>query len=162
MTVAARAPRRDGSRNRTCRFGQGFRNERPAALTLVDAAATTPEAVCVCAAEILTTFGASFAAWRDANISAGTPLGGFPPFTPGQISLCADLAFGAGTAESLHIQLVNRYRTYTEVSYRLRLLTDALSELRNTYPSGTLHDCDEGDDRNPIRLGQTALGSNVQ
>jgi hypothetical protein len=54
-----------------------------------------------------------------------------------------------------------RYTSYAQVSYLLRLVVDALSELRNTYPGGTLHDCDEGDDRNPIRLNQTALGSNV-
>ena len=53
-----------------------------------------------------------------------------------------------------------RYATYTEVSYRLRVLVHALADLRNTYPRATLHDCDEGSDFNPVRLGQTALGSN--
>ena len=49
---------------------------------------------------------------------------------------------------------------YVEASYRLQVLVDALADLRNTYPRATLHDCDEGSDFNPVRLGQTALGSN--
>ena len=40
------------------------------------------------------------------------------------------------------------------------VLVHALADLRNTYPRATLHDCDEGSDFNPVRLGQTALGSN--
>ena len=55
---------------------------------------------------------------------------------------------------------MERYATYTEVSYRLHVLVHALADLRNTYPRATLHDCDEGSDFNPVRLGQTALGSN--
>jgi uncharacterized protein YegP (UPF0339 family) len=40
-----------------------------------------------------------------------------------------------------------------------RLLT-ILPELKNVYPEGTLHDCDEsGPDDNPIVLNQTALGT---
>lgn len=129
---------------------------------LTSPATVAPEAVCGCAADILTAFGSSFAEWRDANIAAGTALDGFTAFDPDPIALCPDLDFRAGTADAVRALLMDRYASYTEVSYRLRLLVDALSELHNTYPSGTLHDCDEGSDRNPIRLGQTALGSNVQ
>ena len=121
-----------------------------------------PDTVCGCAADILTAFGISFAEWRDENVKAGTPLDEFTAFDPGPLPLCADLNFKAGTADTLRAALMDRYASYVEVSYRLRLVVDALSDLRNTYPSGTLHDCDEGSDRNPIRLGQTALGSNVQ
>ena len=78
---------------------------------------------------------------------------------------------GSGTVRGAHLRrgrrrgdpetlLRQRYATYTEVSYRLHVLVHALADLRNTYPRATLHDCDEGSDFNPVRLGQTALGSN--
>ena len=44
------------------------------------------------------------------------------------------------------------------MSYRLWIVLDLLSKLRNTYPGATLHDCDDGSDENPVRLGSTALG----
>ena len=51
------------------------------------------------------------------------------------------------------------YAEWIEVSYRLWIVVNLLSELRNTYPGATLHDCDDGSDQNPVRLGSTALGS---
>jgi hypothetical protein len=50
------------------------------------------------------------------------------------------------------------YAKWIEVSYRLQIVVDLLSQLRNTYPTATLHDFDEGNDENPVRLGSTALG----
>jgi hypothetical protein len=122
----------------------------------------TADQLCGCAADLLAAVGTAFADWRDTHVRAGTPLDEFPPFEPGPVEPCADLSFDAGTADAVRDLLRDRYGRYTEVSYLLRLVVDALSRLRNTYPSGTLHDCDEGDDRNPIRLNQTALGSNVR
>ena len=37
-------------------------------------------------------------------------------------------------------------------------LIDVLQGLKTIYPAATLHDCDEGDDSNPVRLGSTNLG----
>lgn len=121
----------------------------------------TSDQLCGCAAVLLADFGTGFARWRDNNISAGLALGDFSDFVPTPVTLCPDIAFSAGTADAVSDLLTDRYLRYTEVSYRLRVLLDTLSELRNTYPSGTLHDCSESGSRNPIRLGQTALGSNV-
>ena len=129
---------------------------------LAESSKAKSDHACACAAEILATFGTAFAEWRDANVRAGTPLDAFTDFDPGPIALCSDLAFIPGTADAVRTLLMDRYATYTEVSYRLRILVDALGALRNTYPTGTLHDCDEGDDDNPIRLSHTALGSNVR
>jgi hypothetical protein len=117
--------------------------------------------LCRVAADILAAFGADFAEWRDNCVDAGTPPD-FTVFHPSPIAVPDDLALEPGGAAAVHGLLMERYSAYSEVSYRLRILVDVLGDLRNTYPSGTLHDCDEGDDRNPIRLSQTALGSNVQ
>jgi uncharacterized protein YegP (UPF0339 family) len=40
-----------------------------------------------------------------------------------------------------------------------RDLVDALAEIRSVYPVATLHDCSEGDNENPLILGNTVLGS---
>ena len=123
-------------------------------------ASVSRDALCTCAAIIIAEFGTHFHEWMDANVAAGTPLDGFSDFDPPSVTLCPGLTFGPGVADAIRDLLVQRYLTYVEVSYRLWLLVEILGELRNTYPRATLHDCDEGSDRNPVRLGQTALGSN--
>lgn len=40
----------------------------------------------------------------------------------------------------------------------LNELLEVLSKLYTVYPPGTLHDCEEGDDENPIVLGKTHIG----
>ncbi len=131
---------------------------------ILTAGVTTPEvkpdALCRCAATILATVGTAFREWMDAEIAAGTPpdqLSGFDPPAP---ALCTGLTFAGTVADAIRDLLRRRYRSYAEVSYRLHVLVHALADLRNTYPRATLHDCDEGSDSNPVRLGQTALGSN--
>jgi hypothetical protein len=37
-------------------------------------------------------------------------------------------------------------------------LIEVLQGLKTVYPAATLHDCEEGDDSNPVRLGSTNLG----
>ncbi len=124
------------------------------------ASAADHQKLCSCAATILATFGTAFREWLGANIAAGTPLDGFTDFDPPTPTLCPGIAFDPGVAEVIGELLRQRYATYTRVSYRLHILLRLLGELRNTYPRATLHDCDAGSDFNPVRLGQTALGSN--
>ena len=119
--------------------------------------AADDRALCRCAATILATFGTAFRTWMDTNIAASRPLDRFTEFNPP--TLCPDIAVASGVAEAIRELLRQRYATYTEVSYRLNILVRRLDELRNTYPRATLHDCDAGSDFNPVRLGQTALGS---
>ncbi len=45
-----------------------------------------------------------------------------------------------------------------EYSAALKNLIDILGRLKTVYPAATLHDCLEGDDENPVRLGSTMLG----
>lgn len=118
------------------------------------------EALCACAAKLLAAFGSEFRAWLEANLAAGSTPAGFTAFQPATPTLCPGIAFEPGVAEAIGSLLEQRYATYTEVSYRLNILVRLLGDLRNTYPRATLHDCDAGSDFNPVRLGQTALGSN--
>lgn len=133
-------------------------------LEILSAAVTTPnvdrETLCTCAATIVAGFGTRFHEWMSTNIAAGAPLGQFTALAVDDLALCPGVAVAEGVEEALRELLVERYATYTEVSYRLHVLVHALVELRNTYPRATLHDCDEGSDFNPVRLGQAALGSN--
>lgn len=115
--------------------------------------ATEHETLCRGAATILASFGTEFRQWLEGNIAAGTPRDAFPDFDPSGRDF-------AGLAEAIRDHLTQRYNTYIEVSYRLHILLRRLGELHNTYPRATLHDCDAGSDVNPVRLGQTALGSN--
>ncbi|MFZ2448941.1 MAG: hypothetical protein WAW36_00275 [Methylovulum miyakonense] len=137
----------------------------------------SPEtALCQCRSEILTAYGTAFQRWMLDNIAAGhewdagpaaSKFTGFQPVTitvPEEDSqsatdFCPGFRFKAGTSARLQALLDNRYQAYQEVSYRLSLVVNLLGKLSNTYPDATLHDCDDGSDQNPVRLGQTALGS---
>lgn len=115
--------------------------------------------LCKCAAAIVTKYGMDFHCWMDAKVKAGRALESFPPFTPDPIPLCAGLTFKPGTETTITALLTERYVAYQETSYRLRIVVNLLANLRNTYPGATLHDCDDGSDQNPVRLGKTALGN---
>jgi hypothetical protein len=39
-----------------------------------------------------------------------------------------------------------------------RRLIDQMTRLVTVYPAASLHDCDDGDDETPVRLGASALG----
>ncbi|MEN6623327.1 MAG: hypothetical protein ABFD50_17500 [Smithella sp.] len=112
------------------------------------------------AAVILANYGKDFFNWMDGNFKKGMSLEDFKkyknfpsPVTPH----CND--FNSDTAKQIAGFLEERYKGYVEVSYRLWIVVNLLSKLRNIYPPATLHDWDEGNDQNPVRLGKTALGS---
>jgi hypothetical protein len=108
---------------------------------------------------MLQAYGQAFFAWMSENLARGRELGDFKPFEPPAIELCKGASFMPGAEETIAEFLDEKYASYAEVSYRLSLLARLLENLTNTYPAGTLHDCDEGSDENPVRLNQTALGS---
>jgi hypothetical protein len=115
--------------------------------------------LCQCATTILTQYGMEFYNWMNANLNEGYTLENFTAFSPTSVTLCRGFTFKPNTAAMIETLLKDRYEAYQDVSYRLSVLVNLLSELRNTYPGATLHDCDEGNDRNPVRLGKTALGN---
>ena len=113
-----------------------------------------------CACTVVAQYGQEFHNWMAREINEGRGLENIimgddtiPPPT-----LCSQ-RFKDDTADELNKRLRKRYREYVEVSYRLQIVVNLLSELNSTYPTATLHDCDEGSDQNPIRLGKTVLGN---
>jgi hypothetical protein len=116
-------------------------------------------ALCECAKDILTQYGVQFLAWMQDNLRAGNAIGSLTPFAPSSVALCAGMTFAPGTLAAIESLLRERYAAYVEVSYRLSVVVRLLSEMHNTYPGATLHDCDDGSDHNPVRLNSTALGS---
>lgn len=112
-----------------------------------------------CAADILTAYGTAFYRWMGDNVRAGNPFDELTDFTPDPVELCPDYTFKAETVDSVAALLSECYGRYTEVSYSLWILVERLSELRSIYPPATLHDYDDGNDENPVRLGQTVLGN---
>ena len=67
------------------------------------------------------------------------------------------------------VELEQRYRAWLEaraaadfdqgaLTQALQDLIDILQRLKSIYPAATLHDCVEGEDENPVRLGSTVLG----
>ena len=120
--------------------------------------------LCRCAAAFLTQYGQNFYTWMSDTVKAGVAFADldfrqFDPDKPSPLTLCTELTVKAGTLDALRALLTARYSTYAGVSYRLQTVVNLLSKLRNTYPGATLHDCDDGSDQNPVRLGSTALGS---
>ncbi|RDE50475.1 MAG: hypothetical protein DVS81_11095 [Candidatus Accumulibacter meliphilus] len=136
-------------------------HERVAAILrarLLDASASA-DALHGCAVAILRQYGSAFYDWMADNLAQGREVDEFTAFAPGAVSLGAELGFTPGTAVAIGEMLKERYAGYREVSYRLWVVGQLLGNLRNIYPGATLHDCDDGSDRNPVRLDNTALGN---
>lgn len=123
------------------------------------AANVKPEVFCSCASEVLNSYGTVFYGWLEQKIDAGAPLEavGAIPSVPAPVS-CGGTELSAANKTAIQNLLINRYVGYVEVSYRLRVLLRLLAGLDNVYPTATLHDCDDGSDTNPVRLGSTGLG----
>jgi hypothetical protein len=117
--------------------------------------------VCACAVALLNSYGTQFYQWIGQMYAAGTFAVGtpLPTFSIDLSASCPALEFDSDTVANLRTFLEDRYSAYTEVSYRLWVVLNQLSQLRNTYPPATLYDCDQGNDKNPVRLGSTALGT---
>jgi hypothetical protein len=115
--------------------------------------------ICACATQILNEYGAAFYKWMSKNFDAGRELKDFTKFNPPDISLCTGIPFKPGTVEKIQVFLSEKYKSFRKVSYNLHIVVNLLSKLKNTYPGATLHDCDDGSDQNPVRLGSTALGN---
>jgi RNase P/RNase MRP subunit POP5 len=124
--------------------------------------------LCNLAGAIVAEFGWAFYDWMDEEVNAGKV-----EFDKGKVlkvlkfnhtftyELSGSLKSRIGNEDAtttIQELLIKHYQNYVEVSYRLKVLLNLLSNLHNIYPPATLHDCDEGNDQNPVRLGSTALG----
>lgn len=114
---------------------------------------------CSCASKIVNDYGISFYKWMNQNFEAGREFKDFSNFSAPAVSLCSEIPYKTGTAEKIGDFLHEKYKSYKKVSYQLWKVVHLLSKLKNTYPGATLHDCDDGSDQNPVRLGSTALGN---
>ncbi|MFH1120019.1 MAG: hypothetical protein V1775_09350 [Bacteroidota bacterium] len=115
--------------------------------------------LCHCAERILSDFGIAFRTWMTGLMSSGIELPDLPEFPGIQPDLCPTGQFKPGTAEAIRGFLTGRYNDFRKVSFTLQVLVNQLGSLRNIYPGATLHDCDDGSDQNPVRLGSTSLGN---
>lgn len=113
-----------------------------------------------CTSDILVQWGKAFYSWMNANIIEEQDLvdpSALEGFIVPTVSCLGD--FKPEAAVQIQDLLTKRFKDYINVSYRLRIVVTLLSKLKNIYPAATLHDWAEGYDKNPIRLGKTALGS---
>lgn len=126
--------------------------------------------ICACSTTLLQHYAEVFDLWLQQNMEAGRNLDNLTPFAAYVVSfneegsanpaaLCSGLTFSIGTNAALQTLLDERYAGFKTVSFYLRHVVALLAKLGNTYPEATLHDCDDGSDVNPVRLGQTALGA---
>jgi hypothetical protein len=114
---------------------------------------------CACASQVINTFGTSFYNWMSHNLEAGRELNGFSAFHPPKIQLCPGIPYKPGTEQKVGDFLLHKYEFYKRVSFSLWKVVHLRSRLKNSYPGATLHDCDDGSDQNPVRLGSSALGN---
>jgi hypothetical protein len=126
---------------------------------LIQGSPTHQTNLCSCAGEILSKYGLAFYTWMEDQFAQGIPMAGLPEFIGPDVDLCPGSSFRPGTAGNLKEFLEERYNAYRNVSYTLHVVVNLLSKFRNIYPGATLHDCDDGSDQNPVRLGSTTLGN---
>ncbi|MDD5268363.1 MAG: hypothetical protein PHO08_14750 [Methylococcales bacterium] len=120
-----------------------------------------------CAGKIISDYGTDFYEWMKKNIGDGKSWQDFGDIPILEFPDCNGISISDTTKQEIKKLLVGDkdnnqqglYNGWVEVSYRMWILLDLLSKLRNIYPGATLHDCDEGNDQNPVRLGSTALGN---
>jgi hypothetical protein len=58
----------------------------------------------------------------------------------------------------LQDKFIELYEPSIERSRKLCRVVSLLAKLESAYPPATLHDCEDGNDQNPVRLGSTMLG----
>jgi hypothetical protein len=123
-----------------------------------------------CGCEVLERFGQAFFDWQKSYFDSPESverrsdlevlMGVFGAAFPDGI-YCGSIKLGKEGEEALRDLLVALHADLFEVTHRLWLLLDLLGKLTSVYPPATLHDCDEGSDVNPVKLGSTALGGGL-
>ena len=119
------------------------------------------------ACQVLTLFGTQFAQEMKANVMANK---NFPTdeAKANEVKRIVDLALPDSVLTDIGLTPADKdalsalfsaiYPAYFEVTTALWRLVMRLAKLHSIYPPATLHDCDEGNDDNPVRLGSTMLG----
>ncbi|WP_157986620.1 hypothetical protein [Chitinophaga alhagiae] len=131
-----------------------YLESRLRALLAQNSPAATEAARCQCAGSILEKYGHAIHQWVEANFEAGLQKAAFDAMIAALSPGCA----GVNTAG------VNQLFTDFYDADKIALLQahailiKLLYNLKSIYPPATLHDCEDGNDTNPVRLGATALG----
>ncbi|MBI1227584.1 MAG: hypothetical protein GC192_20290 [Bacteroidetes bacterium] len=126
-----------------------------------------------CACELLETFGQAY--HEQVTSKLGTPEDQeewdlaavvkaiFEAIFTNNHSKCAGLhKFLAKDKQDIVALFTKMYpNELVETSRKLKRLIGLLTNVKSIYPPATLHDCDDGNDENPVRLGSTALGGSL-
>lgn len=72
-----------------------------------------------------------------------------------------DFGIPEDQTEKLREAFAEIYAPYLTVTEKLWNVVLLMAKIESIYPPATLHDCDDGNDENPVRLGSTMLGGGV-
>lgn len=126
-----------------------------------------PENVCECTRRLLETFGDALREWlkKETNIRAARTAPEWQTqvedlFTQSISRPAFNCAFSLPTAffDALKIRLVAYYHNKLALLQKHAALLRIMGQLKSIYPPATLHDCEDGNDDNPVRLDATMLG----
>ncbi len=122
-----------------------------------------------CECEVLQHFGQTYYLFQQTKLSDGTLTSLLPDEIKSELSEIFDLAFPTGinclALNQSHPSLAviksffqEQYLHVYTVQLQLHQVLHLFSKLTSVYPPATLHDCDDGSDINPVRLGSANLG----
>ncbi len=124
-------------------------------LALQPANKNVPEKeLCKCVTGIMQQYTHAIHQWVKVHYAAGLQKASFDAMVNALAPACAGIDTDAVNA---------LFTSFYDNDKLLLLQTHAvliqlLYELKSIYPPATLHDCEDGNDTNPVRLGATALG----
>ena len=127
----------------------------------------TAATVCACAQGILAVFGEALRAWiiNEINYRAIlTPAQWQQQLTDMYALHLQDQAFACGFTltpafkDDLKALILTYYGNKLTVLQTHAALLAVLGQLKSIYPPATLHDCEDGNDDNPVRLDATTIG----
>lgn len=110
--------------------------------------------ICSCAQSLMEQYGEAIRLWVIAQLSTGLQKAAFDSMINTMVPACNGIVTTSVNAvfttfyDPDKIQLLQTHATLIQV----------MSELKSIYPPATLHDCEDGNDVNPVRLGATAIG----
>jgi len=127
---------------------------------LIDAQTLSRAEICALTKLTLEKTGAIYRQWIQSLYKSGAQESELPAFTGSVAEINPAAAFVSGAGNTIVSWLNSWYSAAAAVSLALNRVVHLLADIENTYPGATLHDCDDGSDENPVRLGSTSLGSN--
>ncbi|SKA36542.1 hypothetical protein SAMN04488128_104132 [Chitinophaga eiseniae] len=110
--------------------------------------------ICPCVHSLMEQYGETIRLWVVSQLAGGlqkaafdTMINAVAPVCNGIVTTPVNTVFTT-FYDTDKIQLLQTHATLIQV----------MSALKSIYPPATLHDCEDGNDVNPVRLGATAIG----